>query len=82
MKHHNAENELGRMLAAAYVASITRRKSIDRVLQNDIPEEISGFWRAMAKAIFAQHASLPGVVVPAMAQRGKRLQGRFSSWPV
>jgi hypothetical protein len=57
MKKHDANNELGRRLAAAYVSYILGRKSIDRVLI-DIPKEIGGFWKTVARGMFAQHASM------------------------
>ena len=53
---HDAENELGRNLAAAYIAYITGRKSIDRVL-NEIPEQIGEFWKLTARALLAEHAA-------------------------
>jgi hypothetical protein len=57
MKKHDANNELGRRLAAAYVSYVLGRKSIDRVL-TDIPKEISGFWKIVARGMLAQHASI------------------------
>jgi hypothetical protein len=53
---HDADNELGRNLAAAYIAYITGRKSIDRVL-NEMPEQIGEFWKVTARGLFAEHAA-------------------------
>ena len=39
MKKHDANNELGRRLAAAYISYVLGRKSIDRVLIH-VPKEI------------------------------------------
>jgi hypothetical protein len=57
MNKHDANNELGRRLAAAYISYVLGRKSIDRVLTH-VPKEISGFWKMMARGTLAQHASM------------------------
>ena len=57
MKRHDANNELGRRLAAAYISYVLGRKSIDRVLTH-VPKEISGFWKTVARGMMAQQASM------------------------
>ena len=57
MKKHDAENELGRRLTAAYISYILGRKSIDHVLTNT-PQEIGGFWKKLARGMFAQHGAM------------------------